>query len=150
MNNPYVRYYLDQQQGHGMPVFSGSLWQAGYGHQMGAGHQMGYGIGGLFRSVARAVMPMVKSGAKALGNIALKSGADFVGDVLAGKNVKEAAKARTVEAANVAKRKAINKLKSQTGSGKRAKRTAKKRKASTSTARSNQNKKRKTAQDIFD
>ena len=129
MNNPYVRYYLDQQQGHGMPVFSGSPWQAGYGHQMGAG---------LFRSVARAVMPMVKSGAKALGNIALKSGADFVGDVLVGKNVKEAAKARTVEAANVAKRKAINKLKSQTGSGKRAKGTAKKRKASTSTARSNQ------------
>ena len=143
MNNPYVRYYLDQQQGNGMPVFSGSPWQAGYGHQMG------YGLGGLFRSVARAVMPMVKSGAKALGNIALKSGADFVGDVLAGKNVKEAAKARTVEAANVSKRKAINKLKSQTGSGKRAKGTAKKRKASPTTARSNQTKKRKTAQDIF-
>ena len=150
MNNPYVRYYLNQQQGHGMPVFSGSPWQAGYGHQMGAGHQMGYGLGGLFRSVARAVMPTVKSGAKALGNIVLKSAADFVGDVLAGKNVKEAAKARTVEAANVAKRKAINKLKSQTGSGKRAKGTTKKRKASTSTARSNQTKKRKTAQDIFD
>jgi hypothetical protein len=66
---------------------------------------------------------MVKSGAKALGNIALRSGADFVGDVLAGRNVKEAAKARIVEAANVAKRKAINKLRSQTGSGKRAKRS---------------------------
>ena len=143
MDNPYVRYYLDQQQGHGMPVFSGSPWQTGYGHQMG------YGIGGLFHSVARAVMPMVKSGAKALGNIALKSGANFVGDVLAGKNVKEAAKARTLEAANVAKRKVINKMKSQTGSGKRAKRTGKKRKVSTSTTRNNQTKKRKTAQDIF-
>jgi hypothetical protein len=65
--------------------------------------------------MARAVMPMVKSGAKAHGNIAMKSGADFVGDVLAGRNVKEAAKAQTVEAANVAKRKAINKLRSQTG-----------------------------------
>jgi hypothetical protein len=91
-------------------------------------------------------MPMVKSGAKALGNIALKSGADSVGDVLAGKNVKEAVKGRTVETANLAKRKAMNKLRSQTGSGKRAmrsakqsrsvKRTVKKRKASTSTARS--------------
>jgi hypothetical protein len=60
---------------------------------MSAGHQMGYGFGGLFRSVARAVMPMVKSGAKALSNISLKSAADYVGDVLAGKNVKEAAKA---------------------------------------------------------
>ena len=143
MNNPYVRYYLDQQQGHGMSVFSGSPWQAGYGQQMG------FGIGGLFRSVARAMMPMAKSGAKALGKIALKRGAAFVGDVLAGKNVKEAAKARTVEAANVARTKAINTLKSQTGSGKRGKRTTKKRKASTSTARSNQTKKRKTAQDIF-
>ena len=61
---------------------------------------------------------MVKSGAKALGNIALNSGANFVGDVLAGKNVKETAKARTLEAANVAKRKAVNKLMNQTGSGK--------------------------------
>ncbi|CAB3994887.1 Hypothetical predicted protein [Paramuricea clavata] len=52
-------------------------------------------------------MPLIKTGAKALGNIALKSGTDFVGDVLAGRNVKEAAKARTVEAGNVAKRKAI-------------------------------------------
>ena len=111
MSNPYVRYYLDQQ-GHGMTVFRGSPWQIGHG-------QMGYGLGGLFRSVARAVMPMVKSGAKALGNIALKSGANFVGDVLAGKNVKEAAKARTLEAANVAKRKAVNKLMNRTGSGKR-------------------------------
>ena len=92
MNNPYVRYYLDQQQGRGMPVFRGSPWQ------------VGYGLGGLFRSLARRAMPLIKTGAKALGNIALKSGTDFVGDVLAGRNVKEAAKARTVEAANVAKR----------------------------------------------
>ena len=118
---------------------------------------MGYGLGGLFHSIARAVMPMVKSRAKALGNIALKSGANFVGEVLAGKNVKEAAKACTLEAANVAKRKAVNKLMNQTGSGKRgskqaAKKTAKKRKASTSTARSKQTIKRRTtfvSKDIF-
>ena len=133
-----------------MTVFRGSPWQIGHG-------QMGYGLGGLFRSVARAVMPMVKSGAKALGNIALKSGANFVGDVLAGKNVKEASKARTLKAANVAKKKAVNKLMNQTGSGKggwkqTAKRTAKKRKALTSTARSKQTKKRRTtfvSTDIF-
>ena len=149
MSNPYVRYCLDHQ-GHGMTVFRGSPWQIGHG-------QMGYGLGGLFRSVARAVMPMVKSGAKALGNIALKNGANFVGDLLAGKNVKEAAKARTLEAANVAKRKAVNKLMNQTGSGKRgskqaAKKKAKKRKAFTSTTRSKQTKKRRTtsvSKDIF-
>ena len=88
-------------------------------------------------------MPMVKSGAKALGNIALRSGADFVGDVLAGRNVKEAAKARNVGAANVAKRKAISRSQSK------KRKTVKKRKASTSTARRRQTKRRKTAQDIF-
>ena len=62
MNNPYVRFDLDQQ-GRGMSVFRGSPWQMGHG-------QKGYGLGGLFCSVARSVMPFVKSGAKALGNIA--------------------------------------------------------------------------------
>ncbi len=69
---------------------------------------MGYGLGGLFRSMARAVMPMVKSGAKTLGNIALNSGKDLLGDVLAGKNVKEAVKAHALEAANVAKNRRYN------------------------------------------
>ena len=73
-------------------------------------------------------MSMVKSGAKALGNIALKRGANFVGDVLAGKNAKKATKAYALEAANVAKKKAVNKLMNQTGSGKRgSKQAAKKR-----------------------
>ena len=142
MNNPYVRYYLDQQ-GHGMPVFRGSPWQLG--------------LGGLFRSVARTVIPMVKSGAKARGNIALNSGSNFIGDVLAGKNVKEAAKARTREAADATKQKAVQRLRAyaQTGSGRRRKKTtskkrAKKRKTSTPTTRSNPTKKRKTTPaDIF-
>ena len=83
---------------------------------------MGYGLGGLFHSVARAVMPMVKSGAKTLGNIALNTGADFLGGVLSGKSVKESAKVRVNEAENAVKRKPVNKLEtlSQTGSGKRA------------------------------
>ena len=133
-----------------MTVFRGSPWQLGQG-------QMGYGLGGLFRSIARTVMPMVKSGAKALGNIALNSGANFIGDVLAGKNVKEAAKARTREAADATKQKAVQRLQTyaQTGSGKRRKKTtekkrAKKRKTSTPTTRSNPTKKRKTTPaDIF-
>ena len=130
---------------------------------MGHG-QMGYGLGGLFRSMARAVMPMVKSGAKTLGNIALNSGKDLLGDVLAGKNVKEAAKARALEAANVAKNKAVQRVRTfaQTGSGRRAKQprtgskgtkrkreTAKKRKRSPSAVRTTLSKKRKTSpQDI--
>ena len=119
--------------------FQGEPMAGGYG-------QTGYGLGGLFRNLARRSMPLISTGAKVLGKIALKSGADFLGDVLSGKNVKEAAKARTVEAAHVAKRKAINKVMGQTGSGKHVKRTAKKRKASVSTAIiCSQTKKRKTA-----
>ena len=90
-------------------------------------------------------------------NIALNSGANFIGDVLAGKNVKEAAKARTREAADATKQKAVHRLRTyaQTGSGGRRKKTtakkrAKKRKASTPTTRSNPTKKRKTTPaDIF-
>ena len=76
-----------------MPVFRGSPWQMGHG-------QKGYGLGALFRSVARTVMPLVKHGAKALGNIALNTGANFASDVLAGKNAKQSAKARALEGVN--------------------------------------------------
>ena len=170
MHNPYVPYYLAQQQGHGMPVFRGSLWQMGHG-------QMGYGLGNLFRSLAKVVTPLVKRGAKTLGKIVATAGADLLGDVAAGKNVKEAVKARGLEALNAAKTKALE----QSGSGRRSrggkrprsrskstkrsrsrkrskstkrsrskKRVVKKRKPSRSTTRSRPAKKRKTSpQDIF-
>ena len=57
MFNPYIQYYLEQQQGRGMPVFRGSSWQRGYG-------QTGYGLGALFSGLARAAMPMLKVGLK--------------------------------------------------------------------------------------
>ena len=69
-SNPYVSYYLAQQQGHGMPVFHGSLWQKGQG-------QMGYGLGNLFRSLAKVVTPMLKRGGKALGKIVATTGEIF-------------------------------------------------------------------------
>ena len=87
----------------------------------------GVWLGGLFRSVARAVMPMVKSGAKALGKIALNAGANLLGDVASGKNLKEAVKTRGKEAVNVAKNRAVKRLQTyaQTGSGRKT--TVKKR-----------------------
>ena len=84
-----------------MNVFRGSPWQVGHG-------QMGHDLGGLFGSVARSVLPMIKSGAKTLGNIALSSGSNLLGDILASKNVKKAAKSRFTEATGVAKQRAIN------------------------------------------
>ena len=129
-NNPYTHYYL-KQQGRGMSVFRGSPGQMGHG-------QKGYGLGALFRSVARAAMTLVKRGAKALGNIALNTGVNFASDVLAGKNVKQAAKARALEGVNTAKTKAVQRLQryAQTGQGrKRSRSSTKKRKASASTSR---------------
>ena len=49
----------------------------------------------------------LRFGAKALGNIALTSGVHLLGDVLAGKSVKQAAKAHALEGANTAKMQAI-------------------------------------------
>ncbi len=117
--NPYVNYYLTQQQGRGPPVFRGSLWQMGHG-------QMGYGLGNLFRSLAKVVMPLVKRGVKGLGKIVATTGADLFGDIAAGKNVKEAAKAHGLEALGAAKTKALEHIQAknqpgeQSGSGRRS------------------------------
>ena len=57
MFNPYIQYYLEQQQVRGMLVFRGSSWQRGYG-------QTGYGLSARFSGLARAAMPMLKVGLK--------------------------------------------------------------------------------------
>ena len=67
MTNPYVHYYTDQQNGHGMAVFKGSQWQRGYG-------QTGYGLGAIFRAIGRAAVPIIKTGARKVGQVALKLG----------------------------------------------------------------------------
>ena len=151
LGNPYIHYYLGQQDGHDMPVFRGSPWQRGYG-------QTGYGIG-------KIAKPMIKSGAKALGNIALTSGVNLLGAVLAGKSVKQAARTRALEGANAAKMQAIRVQRyAQTGRGRsrssrrsarkrkasRTKRRAKKRKASASATRRKPTKRARTSpRDIF-
>jgi len=57
----------------------------------GAQYQQGYELGNIFSSISKTIMPFAKSGAKAIGKQALKSGVGFASDVLAGKNVKQAA-----------------------------------------------------------
>ena len=74
----FENYYLSQV-GHEIPYFSG------------ARIQQGYGLGNLFSSIAKSVLPLVKSGAKAVGKQVLQSGVDFASDVLSGKNAKQAA-----------------------------------------------------------
>ena len=161
LGNPYIHYYLGQQDGRGMPVFRGSSWQRGYG-------QVGYGLGGLFRCLGKIAKPMIKSGAKALGNIALTSGVNLLGDVLADKSVKQVARTRGLEGANAAKMQAIQRVQryAQIGRGRgrsrssrrstkkrkvtRTKRRVKKRKASASAIRRKPTKRARTSpRDIF-
>ena len=109
---------------------------------------------------------MIKSGAKVLGNIALTSGVNLLGDILTGKSVTQAAKARALEGANAAKMQAIQRAQryAQTGRGRsrssrrllkkrkasRTKHRAKKRKASASTTRRKPTKRARTSpRDIF-
>ena len=50
----YQNYYLNQV-GHGLPYSSG------------ARYQQGYALGNIFSSMAKTVLPLVKSGSKAIG-----------------------------------------------------------------------------------
>jgi hypothetical protein len=54
------------------------------------GHVLGSIFGGLFK----AAMPLLKKGAKTLGREALKTGLNIAGDVVQGRNIKQAAEAR--------------------------------------------------------
>lgn len=95
----YENYYMSQV-GHGMPYFSG------------AQYQKGYGLGNIFSSIAKSFLPLVKSGARAIGKQVLRSGVGLASDVLQGKNIKQAAVERAkvagVNLLQSAKRKATN------------------------------------------
>lgn len=88
--------YYTRQVGNGLPAFSGSRIQRGHG--------IGSVLGGLFRSA----MPLLKQGAKTIGNQVLKSGMNFANDVISGKDVKRAFKTRSKEATGRLLNKAVN------------------------------------------
>ena len=67
------------------------LNQVGHGYFNDARYQQGYGLGNIFSSIAKTVLPLVKSGFKAIGKQVLCSGVGFASDVLSGKNAKQAA-----------------------------------------------------------
>lgn len=103
-NNPYIDYYVNQV-GSGLTHFKGSSHQKGHG--------LGSFLGGLFRSV----LPLFKSGARAVGREALKTGANVLGDLVLKRPFKESVDARIYEAGNNLKRKANEKISTMTGSG---------------------------------
>ena len=81
----YNDYYA-RQVGGTLPYFTG------------APVQRGHGFGSLFSGLLRSVAPLIRHGAVALGMRALTTGVQIAGDVVAGQNVKKAAKRRATAA----------------------------------------------------
>jgi hypothetical protein len=75
-------HYL-QKGGGGFPIY------------IGADGQRGHGLGGIFSGLAKMAIPLLKKAASSAGKTLLRSGAQFAGDLLQGKNMKEAAKQRS-------------------------------------------------------
>lgn len=111
--DPYIKYYVEQA-GKGINVYRG------------ASYQKGHGVGSFFGSLFRTVMPLIRSGARAVRRQVLSSGASLLGDVAENKPFKQAFKERLSEASGSLKRKAEDKVMQMAGSGhKRAKKRRK-------------------------
>ena len=131
----FERYYLRGQQGGSIAGFrDGRI-------------QKGYGIGNFFKSIARFAIPLVKRGAQAIGKRALGAVVDVSHDILAGKNVKQAVKSRSVETFKDLAQQGVKRLITQSGGGRKRKAPIKDKSSSKSISRT-QTKKRKTSQDI--
>ena len=105
-------HYLRQQHGGNIVGFRG------------ARIQRGYGIGAIFKSLARIAIPLFKRGAKAVGKRALQAATEVGQDVLEGKNVIESAKSRGKQAAGDVAKAAANKVIVERGRKKGIKRAA--------------------------
>lgn len=84
--------------------------------QRGAGfsgtpYQRGAGLGSLFRSLFRAILPLAKTAGRAIGKQALKAGAEVATDLVAGKNLKQSLEQHGKEATADLLAKASKKLK---------------------------------------
>lgn len=100
----FEKYYT-QQTGHGLDFYQGSPYQRGYG------------LGGIFRSLFRAAVPLFQSGAKAVGKQLFHSGVDLLNDISQGQDIKAASKRRIKEAGQHLTDKAASKIKTMIGSG---------------------------------
>lgn len=113
MDDPYLKYYTHQAGSGVSNVYRGAEYQRGHG--------IGSFLGGLFRSVT----PLLKSGVKALGKEALRSGLGFVSDMAYSVPAKESVRNRVKEMTGNLKRRADNKIESlMEGSGYKRRRKA--------------------------
>lgn len=81
----YENYYCSQV-GHGLPVF------------IGGRNIRGRGLGSLLGGIGRSLIPLLKSGGKALLKEGARTGMQVAHDVLSGQNVKSAMKQRAKQA----------------------------------------------------
>ena len=131
--------YVQAGKGGDFPVFRGSRMQRGYG------------LGSILSGMFRTAIPFLKSGAKALGKQALKTGVSIGQDVLSGQNLKTAARRRGLETLQRATQKGRSPGKKKTKSptaGKGIKRKAVGK--SVSSSRGGKVKRRQRSPDIFD
>ena len=103
-------HYLRQQNGGNIVGFRGGRIQKGYG------------IGGMFKSLARIAIPLFKRVAKAVRKRALKAATDVGQDVLEGKNVLKLLKSRGSDAVKELAQQGAKTLVHQTGRGRKRKR----------------------------
>ena len=125
-------HFLRQQRGGNIAEFRGARMQRGYG------------IGSIFKSLARYAIPLPKQGAKVVGKRALQAATEVGQDVLQRKNVKEAFKSRGKQAASDVAKNAAKKV--MTGKGRK---TGIKRAAPAKTPIRGPTKKQKTSLDNY-
>ena len=93
---------------------------AGY---RGARFQRGYGIGGIFKSLARYAIPLFKHAAKVVGKRALRAATEVGQDVLQGKNVRESVETRGGKVVKDFAEQGARTLLRQTGHGRKRRRS---------------------------
>jgi hypothetical protein len=133
----YYRYYNNQAGfGHAHP---------GISTYRGPVYQRGNGIGSVFSSLWKAISPLfssenVKTALRSAGTQALKTGLNVGSDVMQGRNIGEALKARAGETGREILGAAADELRNIAGSGRRRARR-RKRKGSTPPAKSRKRRK---------
>lgn len=108
-NDPYLAYYRHQQVGGAVS----SVYRGGGGmsvYRGGGSTQHGHGIGSFLGGLFRSALPILKSGAAAVGKEALRSGVGFLQDIATTGNARAAANSRLKEFTGGLKRRADDKL----------------------------------------
>ena len=62
---------------------------------IGVPYQRGAGLGSVFRSLFRAILPIAKTAGRAVGKRALKAGAEIASDLVSGRDLKSTLKERS-------------------------------------------------------